>query len=290
LPTQPERQHVDVTFGELSRKLSNPTDINESDIFVAYMLALWSSEDGDSATTEIHVEGVIAIMRHVARLSRDFSTSPMAPFWALLRDEILWLTRKSKNPHRMCQDFREIIGPKTVHQRQSYENELRKGIAVEFQIPDAKVFFGRCMYTSVHTMIEAGKIISQYCPALNPSQDPLIESLIVELHVEQFLVAQKKHEPLLDLELKPLQIGEYVEDWNVELTIIDRLHDLIVFNVCRLATTALEGTTIQRGLRSLEGISASKSLVSILHKTGAFFLSGIHDGRVFGTGIILHDR
>ena len=209
----------------------------------------------------------------------------MAPFWALLRDEIIWLIRKSVNCSRICQDFREILGPKTIQQRQRYENELRATMRPEYLPFNAKVFFGRSMHTSVHTMLESARIINQRYPIQILSQDSLIESVLVELHVEQSLLEQRGHEELLELELAPLQKGEYVENWRVELTIVERIHDLILLNVCRLVATALEAPSIQQGLSSSKGITASASLISILRRSMAFFQSGIQDERVFGTGL-----
>ena len=263
-PTMSEQRHVDITFRELTKKLSNPSEIDEGDIFVSYLLAVWNG-DIDSAAIEVHVQGLFAIMRHLSQ-NITFSSSPLAPFWALLRDEILWLTRKSANCSKMCQDFRDILGPKTIQQRQRYENELRA--AADFRRSGAKVFYGRSMYTSVHTMMESARIINQCQSSVH---DPLIESVLVELQVEYRLVEQKHHEHFLDLELSPLQRGEYVKSWKEELTIIGRLHDLIVLNVCRLAAISLEAVSIQQGLRSPRGIEASTSLDLNITKDQGFF-------------------
>jgi hypothetical protein len=283
-PTDSEQQHVDIAFAELKQKLSYPDEVNECNVFIAYMLAMWS-RNIDAKAVEAHIEGVVAIMGHLSKkLGNTFSTSPMAPFWALLRDESLWLTRKSENCHRLCQKFRDILGPKTILQRQRYENELRSAMVPDLRIPNAKVFFGRAMYTSVHTMIESAKIINQRHSLQSSAQDPLIESIVVELRVEQRLVEKKNHEPPLESELRPLETGGYVKDWHVELTVIERIHDLMVLNVCRLATIALEAVSIQQGFRSPEGIAASTSLISVLRRARQFFMAGIKDGRAFGTG------
>ena len=284
-PTQRERLHVDITFAKLARRLSNPIEVDESDIFAAYILAIWSIDIDDSANTEVHIAGVIAIMRHLSqKLGSAFFTSPMAPFWALLRDEILWLTRKSDKYHQNCREFRDVIGPKTIQQRLKYESELRGAIIPRVTAPNAKIFFGRSIYTSVHTMIQSARIIDQLHQSQVYQSDPLIESIVVELHIEQRLIEMKGHQTLLDLELKPVEKGEYVKDWRLELTIVERIHDLIVLYVCRLATIALEAPSIEYGLGSSEGVAASTSLISLLQKARAFFLAGIEGGRVFGTG------
>jgi hypothetical protein len=285
-PTQLERQHVDIVIGELLRKLSNPTEIDESDIFVAYMLAMWSSQTNSASATEVHVEGVLAIMRHLSQKPENsFYASPMTPFWALLRDEIIWLTRKFSCCHRMCQDFRDILGPKTIQQRLRYENELRAAMTPESRLCDTKVFFGRSMHTSVHTPVELARIINQRYPLQDSSQDPLLESALIELQVEQALLEQRGDEQHFELELAPLQKGEYVKDWKVELSVVERIHNLIILNLCRLATIALEAPSIQQGLSSSRGIAASTSLISILRRSRAFIQSGIRNERVFGTGM-----
>lgn len=275
-PTPLERQHVDITIRELSRKLSNPSTIDEGDIFVSYLLAVWYG-DGDSAAIEVHVRGLLALMRHLSQ-NPAFFMSPMAPFWALIRDEMLWLTRKSADCSWIYQDFRDILGQKTILQRQKYEEELRA--VGPFNFPTEKVFHGRSMYTSVHTVIESAKIITRQISG----PDPLIESVLVELQVESNLVEQRHHEDFLDMELLPIQRGEYVKDWKDELTIVERMHDVILLYVCRTATIALKASSIQEGLCTQEGIAAMTSLISVLRKAGAFLRAGIQDGRVFGTG------
>jgi hypothetical protein len=282
-PTESEQRHVDVVLGELARKLQNPEEIEESDIFIAYLLAVWS-DDMDSAASETHVNGVMAIMSHLAqKLNDGFSSSPLAPFWAFLRDEILWRTRKSENFYAICQDFRDILGPKTIEQRQTYESELRSSMTPRF---NSKVFYGRCMYSSVHTLMEAARIVNQRYPIQNGRLDPLIESVLVELHMEQQLVEQKDHESQIDLELEPLQRGEYVRDWHVEVTLVERFHDLIGLYVCRLATVALEAPSVQEGLSSPEGLAACANLIAISHRATGFLQAGIQGERVFGTGTI----
>lgn len=288
-PTDSEELHIDIAFAKLKEKLSRPNEIDEADVFVAYLLAMWSA-DMDPAATETHIKGVVAILRHIStKLGSQFSASRMAPFWALLRDEALWLTRKSENCYRLCQDFREILGPKTIQQRQRYEDELRGALVSQYGLPSAKVFFGRSMYTSVHTMIESARIINQRHVLQSSAHDPLIESIVVELRVEQHLVERKQHESFLDQELSPLQSGNYVSDWHVELTVIERIHDLIVLYVCRLATIALESGSIREGFQSFEGISSSTSLISVLRRAKGFFLAGIQGNRVFGTGMKTSD-
>ena len=285
-PTLSEQRYVTITVRELAQKVSHSTEvnrINESDIFVAYMLAMWFGNI-NSTTTEAHVRGVIAFMRHLStKMGHLFTSSPMAPLWALLRDEILWLIRKSNNCHRICQNFRDILGPKTIQQRQRYESELQGATIKQMKYPKIKVFFGRFMHTSVHTLIESAKIIDQ-CHPLQLNSDPLIESVFVELYIQQHLVEEKRHEPHLSLELNPLEKGDYVDNYRVERTVIDRMHDLLIFHVCRVATIALKAPSIQQGLRSSEGISAIESLTSHICRSNAFLLSGIQDGRVFGTG------
>jgi hypothetical protein len=136
----------------------------------------------------------------------------------------------------------------------------------------------------VHTMIESARIIDQLHEFQVDQPNPLIESIVVELHVEQLVIEKKGHQILLDLELMPIEKGEYVKDWRLELAIIERIHDLVVLYLCRLATIALEASSIEHGLCSLEGVAASTSLISVLRKGRAFFLAGIEGGRVFGTG------
>ena len=281
-PSLVEQRHVDVAFAELSRKLSNPTEIHESDIFIAYLLALWSG-DVDPAATEVHIEGVVAIIRHLSReMGCQFLSSPMGPFWALLRDEILWLTRKWNNYHRLCQDFRDILGPKTVQQRQKYESGLRIATLSQPQYTNGKIFFGRSIYTSVHTLIELAKIIDR--GYLRSVEDPIIESILVELHIEQNSIEQQGHETLLDLDLMSLQHGEYVSDWKIEARVVEHIHDLIILYLCRLATLALEAPSIEDGLGSSAGVAASAALLWTLCRGRGFFLAGIQGYRVFGTG------
>jgi hypothetical protein len=288
-PTIEEKNHVGIALHELSTKLSNNRgDIDESDILIAYLLAIWSCEI-NSSTAEVHITGVLQIMRHVSRkLGGDISSSPMAPLWGLLRDEILWLTRKSSTSLQLYYEFQSLLGPKTISQRQQYEAVLRgamlsSGVGVSDK--HVKVLFGRTMHTSIHTLVEVARILDRR--RANPStQDPLVDSVLVELHMEQSCLGEKGHEPLLATELEPLKRGEYVKDWQDEANVLMRCHDLIVLYACRLTIIALRAPSITEGLVSAEGRETCKALVSVLRRAREFVIAGIRGGRVFGTGIL----
>jgi hypothetical protein len=286
-PTIEEQNHVGIALHELSIKLStNRGDIDESDILIAYLLAIWSCEIKSSAA-EVHIKGVLQIMRHVSRkLGGDISSSPMAPLWGLLRDEILWLTRKSSISLQLYYEFQSLLGPKTISQRQQYEAVLRgamlsSGVGVSDK--HVKVLFGRTMHTSIHTLVEVARILDRR--RANPStQDPLVDSVLVELHMEQSCLGEKGHESLLARELEPLKRGEYVKDWQDEANVLMRCHDLIVLYACRLTIIALRAQSITEGLVSAEGRETCKALVSVLRRAREFVVAGIQGGRVFGTG------
>jgi hypothetical protein len=288
-PTIEEKNHVGIALHELSTKLSNNRgDIDESDILIAYLLAIWSCEI-KSSSAEVHITGVLQIMRHVSRkLGGDISSSPMAPLWGLLRDEILWLTRKSSTSLQLYYEFQSLLGPKTISQRQQYEAVLRgamlsSGVGVSDK--HVKVLFGRTMHTSIHTLVEVARILDRR--RANPStQDPLVDSVLVELHMEQSCLGEKGHEPLLATELEPLKRGEYVKDWQDEANVLMRCHDLIILYACRLTIIALRAPSITEGLVSAEGRETCKALVSVLRRAREFVIAGIRGGRVFGTGIL----
>jgi hypothetical protein len=280
-PTQSEQQHVDIAFRSLSQKLSNPSAIEESDIFVAYTLAMWS-RNIDKIATQAHIKGVIALMRHISQ-NQDLSASPMAPFWALIRDDLLWLMRKSDESYRLCQDFRAILGPKTIQQRRIYETEL-SSISPTGQ-STTKVLLGRTMYASVHSMVDLVRIVDHKSQSHNDSDlDPIIESVLVELRIESSLVDAKKHELWLDLALEPLQFGQYVKDWQVEADVVGRFCGLLITSVCRLTVVALEAPSIQIGLRSAEATTAYKTLIAVVDRARYFVAAGFKDERMFGTG------
>jgi len=291
-PTIEEQNHVGIALHELSIKLSsNRDDIDESDILISYLLAIWSGEINSSAA-EVHIKGVLQIMRHVSRkLGGNISASPMAPLWGLLRDEILWLTRKSAKSSQLYSELHAILGPKTILQRQQYEAALRgamippQGTNTSTAVPDKhiKVLFGRSMHTSIHTLVEVARILDRR--RANPtSQDPLVESVLVELQMEQASLAEKNHEPLLARELEPLKRGMYVRDWQDEANVLMRCHDLIVLYACRMTILALRAQSIREGLEGTEGRATCKSLISVLRRAREFVIAGIQGGRVFGTG------
>lgn len=273
-PTPSEQHHVDIAFRSLSQKLSNPSDIEESDIFVAYTLAMWS-RNIDKTAAQAHIKGVLALMRHVTH-NKGLSTSPMAPFWALVRDDILWLMRKSDDSYGLCQDFRSILGPKTIQQRRSYENEISR-ITPTSQ-GNTKLLFGRSMYTSVHSMVDLVRIVDHKSQSQKGTElDPIIESVLVELRIERSLVEAKKHEVWLNLELEPLPFGHYVKNCEIEADVVKRLYDLLITSVCRVAMVALEAPSIQQGLRSAEGIKAYETLFSLIERGRAFMIAGVKD-------------
>jgi hypothetical protein len=153
-------------------------------------------------------------------------------------------------------------------------------------VPDKhiKVLFGRSMHTSIHTLVEVARILDRR--RANPtSQDPLVESVLVELQMEQASLAEKNHEPLLARELEPLKRGMYVRDWQDEANVLMRCHDLIVLYACRLTILALRATSIREGLETVEGKGTCKALISVLRRARDFVIAGIQGGRVFGTGM-----
>jgi len=288
-PTEEEGNHVGIALHELSVKLSsNRPDIDESDILISYLLAIWSGEINSSAA-EVHIKGVLQIMRHVARkFGGNISSSPMAPLWGLLRDEILWLTRKSSRSSQLYNELHSILGPKTIQQRQRYEAELRGAMLTPCD-KHVKVLFGRSMHTSIHTLVEVARCLDRR--RANPSvHDPLVDSVLVELHVEQLSLSEKGHEPLLARELEPLDRGEYVKDWRDEANVLMRCHDLIVLYSCRLTILALRAGTIKEGLESREGKETCRTLIAVLKRAKEFVIAGIKGGRVFGTGILISWR
>jgi hypothetical protein len=145
--------------------------------------------------------------------------------------------------------------------------------------------FGRSMHTSVHSMVELASIVDQKSQSPNNAHwDPIIESVLVELRVEQYLCERKNHESWLERELKPLDFGDYVKDWRVEAEVVRRFYDLVILHVCRLAIIVLESSSIQAGLQLSDALVASTSFISILKSAQRFMLAGIKGGRAIGTG------
>src|SRR5271169_3107577 len=72
---------------------------------------------------------MLAIMEHLLKKQSDlFSTSELSPLWALARDGILWSTGWSSDKSlvkRLVHDFRVLLGPKTIQQRQRYGEEVK---------------------------------------------------------------------------------------------------------------------------------------------------------------------
>lgn len=284
--TYTQHQHVDIAYGVLRRRLANPVDVDEGDIFVAYMLALWSGQI-DLAACETHINGVLAIMRHVSGKLGALADSCMAPFWAFLRDEIIWLTRASNKSFRLCHEFRELLGPKTVQQRHSYEIELRGAMKTPSRFQNDKVLFGRSIYTSVHTLIHIATVINHRHYRRSDVQDALSESVLVELGVDQRIIEQQQHEKFLEIELKPLERGEYLPNWREEVKVVRRFHDLLVLHVCRIVKIVLEARSVQEGLSSIMGVREALSFISVTRRARMFVQAGIHGSRVFGTGTSL---
>jgi hypothetical protein len=286
-PTVPEQEQVHYAFQTLTRTLSYPNQVDEGDIFVAYLLAMWSRRYSHYFENfEVHVKGVLAIMRHLSQKSRANSTSAAAPLWRLIRDELLWKT-EDDNWHlanRLSQEFRGVLGPKTVQQRQSYEDQLRESATPEFRSRDGWVVFGYIM----GPLFKLQQVINQHKE--NSERDPYTESVLVDNYVAQCSIEQRKEELLLELELMPLQGGQHVKTPRDEFTILTRFHNLILLYLSRLATTALEAASIQQGLCSPEGRTASISLTSTFRRARTFMQSRV---QVFHSGTVStqkHDK
>ena len=82
----------------LRRKLNNPKDVDEGDLFTAFLLAQCYLDSGEEEAT-IHVQGFLTIMRHLFfAAGKTVCAYTLGMFWRTARDEILSTTATSSLP------------------------------------------------------------------------------------------------------------------------------------------------------------------------------------------------
>jgi hypothetical protein len=118
--------HVDKATNALRGNLTDPTTVDDGDLFVAFLLALWyldSPIDTIRESAETHVEGTVALMKHLSEKDAH-SKSPLRLLWLLIRDEIV--RQISYGNHCLSElVLHKILECRLSGSRQSYINLLR---------------------------------------------------------------------------------------------------------------------------------------------------------------------
>lgn len=249
----------------LHRKLSN--EVDESDLLVTYLLAAWSVSIDDMEGVEVHANGMLAIMRRLLEeQSCLFSTSGLSPLWSLARDGILWGAGWSSDKSfvkRLAHDFLVLLGPKTIQQRQRYEEEF-------------KAVHGDGMWAMLGTELYLLNIclgvINQRFLEGTSKQDAYMESILVEAKAFLSSLDQKRRDARIESALESRNTGEQWQIGVDKLSFFAMFYELIHLLLSRLVVAALEGPSIREGLCSMEGLAASASLVSAFRQGKDFFV------------------
>jgi len=85
-----ELQYSALAYAALVKRLKNPMDIDDGDIFVSGLLALWSLRVGQSQAFHIHARGVVSLMDYLSHGRPRALSGSTASFclWPLLRDQL----------------------------------------------------------------------------------------------------------------------------------------------------------------------------------------------------------
>jgi len=117
-----ELEYTQLACNALSRRLQNPTALNEGDLFTAVLLVKLVRWQGGEYLPQI--DGAVALMEHLyAKAKEDVRAYMFAPFWTMMRDEIMVVL-----PRETCLRFiratRRIFGNQSFQECASYRELL----------------------------------------------------------------------------------------------------------------------------------------------------------------------
>jgi hypothetical protein len=120
-------EHSDLASKALRKKTS--LDLDEGDLFAVCLLTVLSCIHRDPDKFQIHLGGVIAIMKELQSKAANAGTrNNLATFWPLARDIIM---NESRNVHgtncaalKFCNVSQQIMGPQNFRDRTIYFSEL----------------------------------------------------------------------------------------------------------------------------------------------------------------------
>src|SRR6202043_3092885 len=118
------------------RRLPEPDEIDEGDLFCSFLLARCHSfprvtrEQEERAAFSMHVNGVLTITRHLSNRADDIRRLPtFRSFWLLIRDVLIQDTYVI-NPvgdirfDDVSEQFKRVIGQQTTADRKQYQSAL----------------------------------------------------------------------------------------------------------------------------------------------------------------------
>ena len=245
-------EHLEVAYRAQISRLDHPDSVDEGDLFVAYLLAMGAV--GRLGNFEAHANGVISIMKHLCQ--RRLDDYLLSPFWYLIRDDILWVADYFPEKglvDNLADKFRQHIGHKKIDQRQNYVAELERA-----RIPNDPEL--NVTYTSPETLLmRCLRLVQRRQFDKDFERNAYAESILVDCRGDTSLTHQKRRESLLTMNLQAQpQVLETVESRTLVY-----YFELVSHHLIRLCVAVVEADSTTHGLRSLEGINAAISLVSL---------------------------
>jgi hypothetical protein len=202
-PEEPEVLWVQRAISTLARRLPEPDEIDEGDLFCSFLLARCHSfprvtrEQEERAAFSMHVNGVLTIMRHLSNRADDIRRLPtFRSFWLLIRDVLIQDTYVI-NPvgdirfDDVSEQFKRVIGQQTTADRKQYQSALG--------------FKPKWAFASAHFLLDSLRQLSR-----SSQKSALWETLCVEIFHDEALDIYRGwdlpflHRPILyDLEILP---------------------------------------------------------------------------------------
>jgi len=226
-PTIEELEYVGNALRLLTQNLIYPENVEEADLFAAATLALWSMKVGAREKFDKHASGVLSIMKHLSEKEKQGTfTSKFRAIWPLIRDQITTAAeyrhygalRGLGNPFQAIEhlhrDFRFILGPKTIEQRQQFESQLRwpKAKGSPLRLVQQMMILGlQRLETSLEVFLNGFPQVPLY--SADDTHNPYIESALVDSWADVQLfddepLAYEIKQVLTNLEVEVVEISE----------------------------------------------------------------------------------
>lgn len=119
--------HALQAYQHLQQKLNSPSEIDDADLCMSFLLALCRSP---RSSLRIHAEGTLAIMKHLSKRNLTCAPStPLSTLRPLIRDELISeaLIWDAGGYMGLREGFEEVLGPENIHQRKTYKRDISFG-------------------------------------------------------------------------------------------------------------------------------------------------------------------
>jgi hypothetical protein len=250
-------EHSDLASKALRKKTS--IDLDEGDMFAVFLLTLLSCIRRDVEKFQVHLGGIIAIMKELqSKAAKAGTPNNFATFWPLARDVIL---NESRHIHgtnhlalKFCNVSQQTIGPQNFRDRTLYFSELF-GVASDrlrfYTYYDCiwqySVLLRRCFRDTVYRQTEGKlKVSSVVASVISEVNVDFLSPAVTGIFDEVFLSSAAE-------ERVSLSGHEY---WGEPM-----MYTLLLHHFCQLLLIYMEADSVLESTLLLEARMAAISLV-----------------------------